>query len=158
MKLSDPADKTLDAAADGNFGGKQGVNRRAGYGDRLEMALRFAKKGACLSAGEGQLIVEHYEDEIVRLREENQTLHSRILSGSLEDRSAIHQLQDINLRHQEVNDRLRRILAALREPSLEIRDAVMAALNNRAVTDPIIGEDIDEIIEAAVAAAEKEAQ
>ena len=53
-------------------------------------------------------------------------------------------------------ERLTRTLAALREPSLEIRDAVMAALNNRAVTDPIIGEDIDEIIEAAVTAAEDE--
>lgn len=64
----DPADK-LDAAADGAFGGKP-VNRRAGYGDRLEMALKFARKGACLSAGEGQLIVEHYETLIDELRSE----------------------------------------------------------------------------------------
>ena len=52
--------------------------------------------------------------------------------------------------------RLRSILDKLREPSPKMRDAVMSALNNRAVTDPIIGEDIDEIIEAAVAAAERE--
>jgi len=54
--------------------------------------------------------------------------------------------------------RLRAILAKLREPSREMREAVHDALNARKVTDPIIGEDIDEIIEAAVAAAEKEVQ
>jgi len=37
-----------------------------------------------------------------------------------------------------------------------MREAVHDALNARKVTDPIIGEDIDEIIEAAVAAAEQE--
>jgi len=52
--------------------------------------------------------------------------------------------------------RLRAILAALREPSMIMRDAVRDALNARDVTDPIIGEDIDEIIAAAVAAAENE--
>ena len=103
MKLNDPADKALDAAADGNFGGKQGVNRRAGYGDRLDMALRFAKKGACLSAGEGQLIVEHYE----------------------------------------------RILNRLREPKPPVVEAVAAAMMR--------GEHMQGIIQAAVAAAEQEA-
>jgi hypothetical protein len=58
----DPADK-LDAAADGQF---QPVNRRAGYGDQLERTLRFAKKGACLSAGEGAQLVAHYEGLIRR--------------------------------------------------------------------------------------------
>lgn len=67
MSLTDPADKTLDAVADGAFGGKQTVgtdcnpNRRAGYGDQLEMILRIAKKGGTLAAGEGLKLIEHYE-------------------------------------------------------------------------------------------------
>jgi uncharacterized membrane protein YccC len=67
------------------------------------------------------------------------------------DRPASHEQA---LRHELW--RTWRILAALREPSREMREAVHDALNARKVTDPIIGEDIDEIIEAAVAAAEQE--
>jgi hypothetical protein len=39
-------------------------NRRAGYGDALEMALSAARKGWTLSAGQGALIVEHYEEKL----------------------------------------------------------------------------------------------
>lgn len=56
----DPSDKTLDAAAADNFGGKH-TNRRAGYGDQLEMILRIAQKGGTLAAGEGLRLVAHYE-------------------------------------------------------------------------------------------------
>jgi hypothetical protein len=51
-------------------------NRRAGYGDALEMAMSAARKGWTLSAGQGALIVEHYEtltrerDEAVKRRRE----------------------------------------------------------------------------------------
>lgn len=60
--LGDPADKVLDAAADGAFGGKHdAVNRRAGYTDPLGWALKQARKGGTLAAGEGLLIIKHYE-------------------------------------------------------------------------------------------------
>ena len=84
-------------------------------------------------------------DEIVRLRKEFDIATSML--GE--------QVPLLN-RMQDENDRLRAILAALREPSMIMRDAVRDALNARDVTDPIIGEDIDEIIAAAVAAAENE--
>ena len=47
----------------------QPVNRRAGYGDALEMALSAARKGWTLSAGQGALIVEHYEEKLAAVRE-----------------------------------------------------------------------------------------
>lgn len=61
-QISDPADK-LDAQADGAFGGKHdcNVNRRAGYTDPLGWALKQARKGGTLAAGEGLLIIKHYE-------------------------------------------------------------------------------------------------
>jgi len=46
----------------------QPVNRRAGYGDALEMALSAARKGWTLSAGQGALIVEHYEEKLAAAR------------------------------------------------------------------------------------------
>jgi hypothetical protein len=55
-----PRCTALDAAADGNFGGNL-QNRRAGYGDQLEMILRVARKGGTLAAGEGLKLIEHYE-------------------------------------------------------------------------------------------------
>jgi hypothetical protein len=42
----------------------QPVNRRAGYGDALKMALSAARKGWTLSAGQGLLIIEHYEEKL----------------------------------------------------------------------------------------------
>lgn len=59
-KPTDPSDKALDAAADGNFGGKH-TNRRAGYGDQMDMILRIARRGGTLAAGEGLKLIEHYE-------------------------------------------------------------------------------------------------
>jgi hypothetical protein len=46
----------------------QPVNRRAGYGDALEMALSAARKGWTLSAGQGLLIIEHYEEKLAAVR------------------------------------------------------------------------------------------
>lgn len=57
---TDPSDKALDAAADGAFGG-QHTNRRAGYGDQLDMILRVARRGGTLAAGEGEKLIAHYE-------------------------------------------------------------------------------------------------
>ena len=79
---------------------------------------------------------------LVRLSEENEQLKDELVQ------------QSITLRAE--HQRAEQILDALWNPSPKMRDAVMSALNNRAVTDPIIGEDIDEIIEAAVVAAERE--
>jgi hypothetical protein len=51
-----------DAKADGQF-----QNRRAGYAtDKLATVEQWARKGYCLSAGEGAVLVE----EIDRLREQ----------------------------------------------------------------------------------------
>lgn len=72
----DPADKTLDAQADGAFGGKPIVgtdcnpNRRAGYTNPLEMALRVARKGGTLAAGEGLLIIKYYEQRLAEMEQE----------------------------------------------------------------------------------------
>jgi len=53
-----------DAKADGNFG-SAGGSHRAGYGDRLANAEKWARKGGTLNAGEGAILCE----EIDRLRE-----------------------------------------------------------------------------------------
>jgi hypothetical protein len=53
-----------DAKADGNFG-SAGGSHRAGYGDRLANAEKWARKGGTLNAGEGAVLCE----EIDRLRE-----------------------------------------------------------------------------------------
>ena len=87
-------------------------------------------------------------EEIVRLREENDTLHSQMLSGNLEDRSIIHQLRDVNLRHQEVNDRLRAILAMLRKPDLDVLAAAMTAWSRTG--------DVPAMLHAALTTAERE--
>lgn len=86
----DPADRALDAAADGAFGGVStmgdisgmsqtvGTNRRAGYGGvtfegraytKLEWLLRAAKRGDCLAWGDAAKVVAYYEAEIQRLRD-----------------------------------------------------------------------------------------
>jgi hypothetical protein len=48
----------------------QPVNRRAGYGDALYWALRQARKGGTLMAGEGLLLVEHFEAMVKAAYEE----------------------------------------------------------------------------------------
>ena len=58
----DPADK-LDAAADGAFSGKPTThNHRAGYGNTLYWALRMGRKGGTLHAGEGLVLIKHFEE------------------------------------------------------------------------------------------------
>jgi hypothetical protein len=81
--LSDPADKLIDAQADGAFGGKP-INRRAGYSTdiefggrtytKLEWIRRAALKDATLASGEGRMLVEHYEQQLaaVALRYPNE--------------------------------------------------------------------------------------
>lgn len=54
MTTPDPT----DARADGAFAG---TTHRAGYGDTLYWALRQARKGGTLMAGEGLALVKHYE-------------------------------------------------------------------------------------------------
>ena len=148
-RVPDPSDK-LDAKADGQF---QAVNRRAGYGDdRLDRIIATARKGWTLAAGEGLVLVQ----EIDRLRGELELVSSEAAEAyhaiDRRDEELAQQSITLSAEHQ----RAERILAALREPSREMREAVHDVLNARKVTDPIIGEDIDEIIEAAVAAAEQE--
>ena len=138
----DPSDK-LDAAADGAFGGKP-VNRRAGYGDRLAMALKFARKGACLSAGEGQLIVEHYEE---RLDELQRTLSDQIVIAN--------QMDDRIMAQYEEMTRLAQIIGRLREPSDEVVDAASVWLPECSTTKSSI--HTRAVIRTAVEAAEKEA-
>lgn len=120
------------------------------YGMGMEVADTQTEKDAAFIAA-ARDAVPSLIAEVRRLREENEALHSRILSGNLEDRSAIHQLQDVNLRHQEVNDRLRRILAALREPSEE----VIEAMREHIYADGSTNNDVSDGIRAAVAAAEQ---
>ena len=117
-----------------------------------EVLEEFLLDPCCMDCPASDCINERrMAEEIVRLREENETLHSRVLSGSLEDRSAIHQLQDLNLRHQEVNDRLRSILAALREPSEKVLLAAVEAVRYGASYAALM-----HCIPAAVEAAEQE--
>lgn len=54
MTTPDPT----DARADGAFAG---TTHRAGYGDTLYWALRQARKGGTLMAGEGLALIRHYE-------------------------------------------------------------------------------------------------
>lgn len=99
-------------------------------------------------------------DEIVRLRDRLAAVEAERDAEKQRrreiDNEAFVYAEQVEVMRRRAG-RAERILAALREPSLKMREAVHDALNARAVTDPIIGEDIDEIIAAAVAAAEKEA-
>lgn len=57
-------DDGSDAQAADNFGGKHDsghANRRAGYTDPLGWAVKVARMGGTLAAGEGLLLVKHYE-------------------------------------------------------------------------------------------------
>ena len=69
---SDPADKALDAQADGNFGGKHEStgSHRSGYTNPLQMALTVARKGGTLGAGEGLLIIKYYEERLADMQQE----------------------------------------------------------------------------------------
>jgi hypothetical protein len=48
------------------------VNRRAGYSEPLDWALKIARKGGTLAAGEGLLIIEYYEAQLAALRAERE--------------------------------------------------------------------------------------
>lgn len=44
------------------------ANRRAGYSDALGWALKVARKGGTLAAGEGALIIAYYEERLAACR------------------------------------------------------------------------------------------
>ena len=69
-----------DAKADGNFG-SAGGSHRAGYGDRLANAEKWARKGGTLNAGEGAVLCE----EIDRLRDEIQRIKRGMYKEALDD-------------------------------------------------------------------------
>ena len=66
-----------DAKADGNFG-SAGGNHRAGYGDKLANAEKWARKGGTLNAGEGAILCEEidrlrgYEQLVLKMMHERQ--------------------------------------------------------------------------------------
>lgn len=123
----DPSDKT-DAKADGNFG-SAGGSHRAGYGDKLANAERWARKGGTLNAGEGAILCE----EIDRLRDE---LTQQSITLSAEHQRAEH------------------ILAALREPSETVVHAALATM----FYDFNGADEVAQALRAAVAAAAQEVQ
>ena len=127
QKPGDPADKVADKAADGAFGGVQ--SHRAGYGDdklqRLTDWLR-AHPTATLASGEGALLL----GEIDRM-------HEVVLYGSDRYTEARNEI-----------DRLRRILATLREPSAAVTRVVRREWHLD--TTP------DDLVRFAVAVAEQE--
>lgn len=80
----DPADRIIDAQADGAFGGKHSStdNRRAGYGEvifegqtysKMEWLLRAARRGDCLAWGESAKLVAYYEARIAELEQTHGT-------------------------------------------------------------------------------------
>ena len=69
-----------DAKADGNFG-SAGGSHRAGYGDKLANAEKWARKGGTLNAGEGAVLCE----EIDRLRDEIQRIKQEMYQEALDD-------------------------------------------------------------------------
>jgi len=69
-----------DAKADGNFG-SAGGSHRAGYGDKLANAEKWARKGGTLNAGEGAVLCE----EIDRLRDEIQRIKREMYKEALDD-------------------------------------------------------------------------
>jgi hypothetical protein len=66
-----------DAKADGNFG-SAGGSHRAGYGDKLANAEKWARKGGTLNAGEGAILCEEidrlrgYEQIVLKMMRERQ--------------------------------------------------------------------------------------
>jgi hypothetical protein len=131
---SDTTDAKTDAKADGNFG--SAGSHRAGYGDKLANAERWARKGGTLNAGEGLILCE----EIDRLRQERDDLREMVNAAQWAETVASAELE-----------KLRRVLAALREPS----EAVMAgAFSAGAVWDVVT--HVRKTIQLAVAAAEQE--
>lgn len=106
-----------DAKADGNFG-----NHRAGYGDRLDRIIATARKGWTLAAGEGLVLVQ----EIDRLRGELELVSSEAADAyhaiDRRDEELAQQAITLSAEHQ----RAERILAALREPSDFVIEAIDA--------------------------------
>jgi hypothetical protein len=141
-----------DAKADGNFG-----NHRAGYGDRLDRIIATARKGWTLAAGEGLVLVQ----EIDQLRRErDQLLETKDaifdnLFRTEEERDAAEanaerRWNDIIAAAKKI-ERLERILAALRNPSDLMVDALREQIYDLSCFDEAL-----KAIRVAVAAAEKE--
>ncbi len=154
--LGDPADKLIDAQADGAFGGKHTTNRRAGYSKtvtingeeitELEWLIRRAKKDATLASGEGRKIVEHYEEHIAAVEAERDQMESMYRHHVAIALDAVAKLN-----HAQA------ILAALREPSAAVIHAGYAAWADASLKYQTLNEGVADMIRAAVAAADKEA-
>ena len=74
-KPGDPADKPLDAKADGAFGGV--TSHRAGYGDKLARVEDWLRRHptATLASGEGAVLVQEI-DQLRAAIERVRTLHA----------------------------------------------------------------------------------
>ena len=171
QKPGDPADRAVDAKADGAFGGA--VSHRAGYGGiefegrtytKLQWVERTARTGGTLAAGEGRMLLA----EIDRLRGDLQKQadwadwakgeidRQRVRCRQIDDEAYDYAEQIEQLKAAAKDSaRAERILAALREPSEDVSNAVWStwglwdAQNHFAAT-------LHALVRAAVAAAEQE--
>ena len=159
----DPSDKT-DAKADGNFG--SAGSHRAGYGDKLANAERWARKGGTLNAGEGLILCEEIDRLRHELKHETQWADAGIDSTAFwqkqrDDLAA--KLADVEAQRDDLREmanaaemaetvasaeleHLRRVLAVLREPSAAVMKFAVLHYSG----------DLQDAIRAAVAAAERE--
>ncbi len=80
-KPGDPADKPLDAKADGAFGGV--TSHRAGYGDKLARVEDWLRRHptATLASGEGAVLVQEI-DQLRAAIERVRALHRPTFDGA----------------------------------------------------------------------------
>jgi hypothetical protein len=134
-----------DAKADGNFG-----NHRAGYGDRLDRIIATARKGWTLAAGEGLVLVQ----EIDRLRKALDEHDTARMTAELlleRERRTSDSHFGMSVMYEKEYERARDILAALRNPSDLMVDALREQIYNLSCFDEAL-----KAIRVAVAAAEQE--
>ena len=135
-----------DAKADGGFG-----NHRAGYSpDRLAQAEHWARKGGTLAAGEGLVLCA----EIDRLREELDEHDTARMTAELlleRERRTSDSHFGMSVMYEKEYERARDILAALRNPSDLMVDALREQIYNLSCFDEAL-----KAIRVAVAAAEQE--
>lgn len=152
-KPGDPADKGLDAF----------VSHRAGYGDdKLSRVIDWLRKrpDMTLASGEGALLLA----EIDRLRDDLHTQEPWVEWANREMDALRRANKDSADHYAEARaeiDRLRRILAALREPSEAVltavgRDEFMRLFTGEWETIPVGYNLTAAMIRAAVEAAEQE--
>ena len=90
QKPGDPADRVIDAKADGAFGGAH--SHRAGYGaiefegqtyTKLEWVERTARMGGTLAAGEGRMLLAEIDRQrriLAALREPSEGMMAAVLN------------------------------------------------------------------------------